>query len=94
MRCFGLANESACAALFWTTAICKAACFSRRWQRCACHPSAWHVSLCRLAAAVNCTLMLLPLCSNEENVKLLKQDKTQNQAFLLKEFQIGEQHSH
>ena len=31
-----------------------------------------------------------PPRSNEENVKLLKQDKTQNQAFLLKEFQIGE----
>ena len=28
--------------------------------------------------------------SNEEHVKLLKQDKAQNQAFLLKEFQIGE----
>lgn len=27
--------------------------------------------------------------SNEENVKLLKQDKTQNQAFLQKEFNIG-----
>lgn len=27
--------------------------------------------------------------SNEDNVKLLKQDKAQNQAFLLKEFQIG-----
>jgi translation initiation factor 3 subunit E len=27
--------------------------------------------------------------SNEDNVNLLKQDKTQNQAFLLKEFQIG-----
>ena len=27
--------------------------------------------------------------SNEENVKLLKQDKTQNMAFLQKEFNIG-----
>lgn len=27
--------------------------------------------------------------SKDENVKLLKQDKVQNQAFLLKEFQIG-----
>ena len=29
--------------------------------------------------------------SNEENVKLLKQDKTQNQAFLQREFGIGEE---
>ena len=29
--------------------------------------------------------------SNEDNVKLLKQDKAQNMAFLQKEFSIGEQ---
>ncbi|KAL4421607.1 hypothetical protein ABPG75_010898 [Micractinium tetrahymenae] len=43
----------------------------------------------RLKSLESAVRPITEFLSNEENVKLLKQDKTQNQAFLQKEFSIG-----